>query len=60
MSWFHEDKWPRHYAAEIMSVECKEERRAMFEQVPDHLKDFVYRYCELAVRGPHVGRKKTK
>lgn len=60
MSWFREEKWPRHYAAEIMAMDCKEERRKMFQEVPEHLKQFVYLHCELAVRGPHVKRKRAE
>jgi hypothetical protein len=57
MSWFSEEKWPRQWAAEIMALPTKEERREMFNQVPKHLQELVWAHCEQAVRGPHVGRK---
>ena len=43
------EKRPRHYAAEIMALTDKEERRGLFAQVPDHLKELTKRHCEVAV-----------
>jgi hypothetical protein len=60
MSWFSEEKWPRVWAAEIMALPTKEERREMFGQVPEHLRDLVWAHCEQAVRGPHVKRNRTE
>lgn len=54
--WSSGEKWPRVYAREIMEEQCKEKRKAMFEQVPKHLKDLVWTHCLLAVRGPHAKR----
>jgi hypothetical protein len=54
--WSSGEKWPRVYAREIMELKSKEERKAMFEQVPQHLKDLVWTHCLLAVRGPHAKR----
>lgn len=46
MTWF--EKKPRQYAAEIMAVECKDERRRLFEKVPSHFKGLVRTHCEIA------------
>lgn len=44
-----QEKRPRHYASEIMSLDDKEKRRELFDKVPDHLKDLTRRHCEVAV-----------
>jgi len=49
--WFAEEKWPRVYAAEIMSEPSKEKRREMFKEVPAHLQDIVWAHCLTASRG---------
>ena len=49
--WFTEEKWPRVYAAEIMSEPSKEKRKEMFKEVPAHLQDIVWAHCLTALRG---------
>lgn len=45
-----DEKRPRQYAAEIMAVRDKDERRALFARVPEHLRDIVYDHCQTATR----------
>ena len=41
-------KWPRTYAAEIMSETSLKTRREMLEQVPAHLQSLVKKHVEIA------------
>lgn len=36
------DKWPREYAAEIIALRTKAERREALAKVPEHLRDWVW------------------
>lgn len=38
------EKRPRHYAAEIVQMKTREERRKALEQVPEHLREWVKGY----------------
>jgi hypothetical protein len=44
------EKRPRKWAEEIMSLACKTKRRALFERVPDHIKQMVMDHCQVAAR----------
>lgn len=39
---------PRQYAAEILALTTKAERRAALSQVPDHLREWVAEYVRQA------------
>lgn len=39
-------KRPRHYAAEIIAIKTREERRAALAKVPEHLRDWVEFYVK--------------
>jgi oligoendopeptidase F len=52
-------KWPRHYAADIMNEPDREKRKAMFEKVPERIKDMVYAYCLMANRSGN-GRNRQR
>ena len=41
-------KRPRHYAAEIMQIELREERREALLKVPEELRDRVRHYVVTA------------
>lgn len=41
-------KWPRHYAAEITGMKTRKERNEALQEVPDHLRDWVKKYVEIA------------
>lgn len=48
------EKWPRHYASEILDIPTRAARAAHLEIVPDHLRDLVRRHVEdhfVKVRG---------
>ena len=45
-----DEKRPRKWAEEIMSLACKTQRRALFERVPDHIKQMVMDHCQVAAR----------
>jgi hypothetical protein len=45
-----DEKRPRKWAEEIMSLACKTKRRALFERVPDHIKQMVMDHCQVAAR----------
>ncbi|EDY85358.1 hypothetical protein GP5015_1598 [gamma proteobacterium HTCC5015] len=34
-------KWPRHWAAEILQLPTREQRKAHLQKVPEHLRDWV-------------------
>ena len=38
---------PRHYAARIMELETREQRREALEKVPPHLRDLVKKHVEI-------------
>ena len=42
------EKRPRHYAAEILKLKTKEERRAALDSVPEHLRDLVRKHVQAA------------
>jgi len=46
-----DEKRPRKWAEEIMSLACKTKRRELFETVPDHIKQMVMNHCQVAARG---------
>lgn len=35
------EKWPRQYAAEIMALKTRQERRDALDKVPEKYKDWV-------------------
>lgn len=43
---------PRHFAAQIVAMATKEERRAALEQVPEHLRALVRTHVEIAWNHP--------
>lgn len=43
---------PRQYAAAIVALKNKDERRAALEQVPEHLRDLVRTQVEIAWNHP--------
>lgn len=43
------EKRPRFYAAEIIALKTKEERRAALAKVPEHLRDWVEFYVRDSV-----------
>ena len=45
-----DEKRPRKWAEEIMSLACKTQRRTLFERVPDHIKQMVMDHCQVAAR----------
>ena len=54
-------KWPRVYAAEIMSETSREKRLLMLEKVPDHLQALVKRHVEIAYElRKSVGNKRQE
>ncbi len=40
-------KRPRHYAADIMALETREERRQALNEVPEHLRDWVAKLVKI-------------
>ena len=54
-------KWPRVYAAEIMSETSREKRLLMLEKVPDHFQALVKRHVEVAYElRKSVGNKRQE
>lgn len=39
-------KWPRQYAAEIMAMKTRDERRAALDKVPEHFRALVKKHVE--------------
>lgn len=49
--------WPRHYAAEIMSLKTREERREALSKVPAHLQSLTRKHVEIEFeRRKHTSR----
>lgn len=44
--------WPRQYAAQIVKLETKDERRAALAQVPEHLRALVRTHVEIIWNRP--------
>lgn len=44
---YHYEKFPRHYADEILAMKTREERRAALDKVPEHWKELVQLNVEL-------------
>lgn len=44
--------WPRQYAAQILALETKEDRRAALAEVPEHLRDLVRAHVEITWNHP--------
>lgn len=42
------DKRPRQYAAEIVKLKSRAERKQALENVPEHLRDWVKRIVEIS------------
>lgn len=40
------EKRPRHWAAEILNLPTREQRRERLQQVPEHLRDWVADYVK--------------
>lgn len=40
--------WPRHYAAQILAAQTKEEQLELFNAVPEHLRELVRDHCYTA------------
>lgn len=51
-----DEKRPRKWAEEIMSLACKTKRRELFETVPDHIKQMVMSHCQVAARSANDRR----
>jgi|SaaInlStandDraft_1057018.scaffolds.fasta_scaffold23620_3 hypothetical protein len=45
-----DEKRPRKWAEEIMSLACKTKRRELFDTVPAHIKQMVMDHCQVAAR----------
>ena len=45
-----DEKRPRKWAEEIMSLACKTKRRELFDTVPSHIKQMVMDHCQVAAR----------
>ncbi len=43
---------PRQYAAAIVALKSKDERRTALEQVPEHLRNLVRTHVEIAWNHP--------
>lgn len=44
----NQGKWPRQYAAEILELKTRKERRDALSQCPEHLQSAIAKHVEIA------------